>query len=788
MSTRIQAWGATLLTLLAIGCGGGGATTEGFDSGTKDGSLQGDSSSQADGTAGDSSSGADSTIQADTGPSSADTGIAAEGSTTDTGSGSDSSSVTDSGALSDGATYTIGGSVTGVSGTLVLQDNGGSDLTLTGSGNFSFSTPVAGGGTFDVTVATQPAGQTCTVTGGSGTVSANVTTVVVTCVASTDGGDGGADGGDGGADGADAGDAPAADAEDAAQAADAGDAAEAAAATFAVGGTVMGMVAGSSVVLQDNGGDNLTVGADGSFTFVTRVSGAYDVTVFTQPPGQICTVSAGTGTVMGANVTQVVVTCSTPTFTIGGTVSGLLTGQSVTLTDNGGNATTVTGPGAAGGSPFTFSQGVASGAAFQVAVSANPTSPYWQTCTVTANGSGTVASAPVTNVAVTCTLGGNGSSGTGPSNGPIDPFASSVNAAIGSVTATLPGPASGFGFQAGQVVLFHQTQGTGAGAWELGTVVAAPGSTLTLLQPLQNTYTSDAGSDHAQVIVVPQYAGAMSVSGTLTAPAWNGTTGGILVFMDSGAVSVSGTINMSAAGFRGGGFANTAANCDTHCIFGVQGESAVGVGTNGGNTLAALTSNGAGGGGGAKGQDCGMGAGGAYATAGTSGVNNTNGTCNSSADGNAQAGTVDGSVNLDASILFGGGGGEGGYDEDGALPGNGGAGGGIVIIFASSITVTGSITSGGGAGGNGTKNCPIPGGKNGGGTGMGGGGGGAGGAIQLTAGSLTLGTSLVAATGTAGGMCSAGATNSGTGGAGRVGVKLASGAISGTTNPVYTLE
>lgn len=80
------------------------------------------------------------------------------------------------------ATYTIGGTVTGLTGTgLVLQDNGGNNLTVTGSGAFTFSNSVSSGSAYSVTVFTQPKGQSCKVTSGSGTASANVSNVQVAC-------------------------------------------------------------------------------------------------------------------------------------------------------------------------------------------------------------------------------------------------------------------------------------------------------------------------------------------------------------------------------------------------------------------------------------------------------------------------------------------------------------------------------------------------------------------------------------------------------------------------------
>ena len=46
---------------------------------------------------------------------------------------------------------------------------------------FTFSTAISSGAAYSVTVLTQPAGQSCTVTNGSGTASANVTNVQVAC-------------------------------------------------------------------------------------------------------------------------------------------------------------------------------------------------------------------------------------------------------------------------------------------------------------------------------------------------------------------------------------------------------------------------------------------------------------------------------------------------------------------------------------------------------------------------------------------------------------------------------
>ena len=246
------------------------------------------------------------------------------------------------------STSTVGGTVSGLSGTVVLQDNGGDDLSVSANGSFTFATALASGAAYSVTVKTNPSGQSCSVASGSGTIaSANVTNVAVSCTNS---------------------------------------------ARYSVGGTVSGL--SGTVVLQDNGGDDLSVSANGSFTFATALASgaAYSVTVKTNPSGQSCSVASGSGTIASANVTNVAVSCTNSArYSVGGTVSGL--SGTVVLQDNGGDDLSVSANGS-----FTFATALASGAAYSVTVKTNPSG---QSCSV-ASGSGTIASANVTNVAVSC--------------------------------------------------------------------------------------------------------------------------------------------------------------------------------------------------------------------------------------------------------------------------------------------------------------------------------------------------------------------------------------------------
>src|SRR5580692_6455011 len=83
-----------------------------------------------------------------------------------------------------------------------------------------------------------------------------------------------------------------------------------------IGGTVTGL--SGSVTLVNNGRDSQVVSVDGTFTFPTRQgeSSPYAVTVLTQPAGQTCIVTNGSGTVGGASVTDVSVVCAANTFTL----------------------------------------------------------------------------------------------------------------------------------------------------------------------------------------------------------------------------------------------------------------------------------------------------------------------------------------------------------------------------------------------------------------------------------------------------------------------------------------
>jgi trimeric autotransporter adhesin len=78
-------------------------------------------------------------------------------------------------------TFTVGGSISGLVGSVTLQNTGGPQLTVSADGSFTFAGTVASGSSYDVTVATQPELQACTVADGAGTATANVTNIAISC-------------------------------------------------------------------------------------------------------------------------------------------------------------------------------------------------------------------------------------------------------------------------------------------------------------------------------------------------------------------------------------------------------------------------------------------------------------------------------------------------------------------------------------------------------------------------------------------------------------------------------
>lgn len=391
------------------------------------------------------------------------------------------------------ATYTVGGNVSGLDSgaAVVLLDNGGDALTVSQNGPFTFNTALASGSGYDVTVGTQPTGESCTVANGTGTVgTSDVTNVAVTCVSAIQispsalgpGIVGGsysqqltATGGTG---------------TGFAWVVESGTALSATGLSLSPSGLISGTptlaesAASVTVKVTDSGGNTgsknyqvtiypllaittttlpaatvgtaynqqlMASGGSGSYSW-SITAGASSLTNLglnlstagliggsPSTSGQASftvrvadtagnsttqllslTVNSASGTTIEINdpeivtvndsdtqvllavasdpeniaVTDSAVVTVGPDYTIGGKVSGLNQGASVTLLDNGVDSLKV----AANGS-FTFPTSLARGSTYKVTVSAQPNG---QTCAVQ-NGAGTASSGDITNISVICT-------------------------------------------------------------------------------------------------------------------------------------------------------------------------------------------------------------------------------------------------------------------------------------------------------------------------------------------------------------------------------------------------
>src|SRR5450830_704106 len=338
----------------------------------------------------------------------------------------------------------------------------------------------------------------------------------------------------------------------------------------------------------------------------------------------------------------------------------------------------------------------------------------------------------------------------GPVSGVINTYYPGTISAVAGATSITVGGSSGAatGMAVGDLILIMQmqdaaidttntstygatstTSSINAGKYEYAKVAAFSGSTLTLATPLVNSYTYKAGSDTVaqktfQVIRVPVYSSATLSTG-VTAKAWDGSSGGVLVFDVVGVLTLnSQTIDVSGKGFRGGGGrASTTGSgsstdyrtaAKTNGANGSKGEGIAGTPyrTFDGSTTVTGTVEGypkgsgargapaTGGGGGTDGnpstndQNTGGGGGGNYGVGGQGGIGWC-GSFNASAAPNygcSNSGGLGGKTTiLSASQLsLGGGGGAGTTNNGTGSPGNGVAssgarGGGIIMIRAGNL-------------------------------------------------------------------------------------------------------
>jgi len=82
--------------------------------------------------------------------------------------------------LNGGVFFSVGGTVSGITGTLTIQNNLSDPITITTNGS-TYSYSIIGGTSYSITV-TSSTGQTCTVVNNSGTPIADVTNADISCI------------------------------------------------------------------------------------------------------------------------------------------------------------------------------------------------------------------------------------------------------------------------------------------------------------------------------------------------------------------------------------------------------------------------------------------------------------------------------------------------------------------------------------------------------------------------------------------------------------------------------
>ena len=431
--------------------------------------------------------------------------------------------------------------------------------------------------------------------------------------------------------------------------------------------------------------------------------------------------------------------------------------------------------------------------------------------------------APAAAAGSCATPGGSGAGGT--LSGVVNTYYPGVGSANAAATSISVGTSTGAATQiaVGDMLLVVQMQAadfntTNTNSYGHGGAAVAPASGFTALNAtglyeyvratsavvagsvgisglgtgagLLNSYvtaaaTATAGQRAFQVIRVPQYTTA-TTSSTLTASAWNGSTGGVLALDTTSTLTLNGTVSVDGLGFRGGvGIQRTGgAGANTDVVAsatagngGTKGEGIGGTpsqttasnGYPGGDVDRGAPGN-AGGGGtdgnpAANDQNTGGGGGGNGGAGGQGGNAWSSGAATGGYGGVALAATS-------ARVFLGGGGGAGTGNNFTGPSSGGAAGGGVVLIRAGAVAGAGSITANGAAAYNLTQQD-------------GGGGGGAGGSIVLTSPSASLAGATLSANGGRGGdawATQAGAANAhGPGGGGGGGWIFTSSAPTATT-------
>jgi hypothetical protein len=487
---------------------------------------------------------------------------------------------------------------------------------------------------------------------------------------------------------------------------------------FTLGGTITN----SPGVTLANGSDVLSVpSSTGTVPFTmpqtVRAGSPYNVTVSNYPGGQICSVVNGTGVMGAANVTDVAVSCAASSYTVGGALHGLVSGDVLVIANNNGDRTTVdpTQP------SYTMAEPVALGGSYSLTIVMQPVG---KTCEIV-HASGVDVTANITNADVTCaaisrTIGGT-ITGLIAANGLVlqdnggDNTSINANATTFTMKTSLPEGGNysiTIATQPTPATVTHATS-TISCAVSNGTGVVGDSDVTTVAIRCSNTlaftaaggpygWTVPPGIDSINVIAIGGGGGAGGSGGTYYGAA-NGGPGGMVsatlavaagqsLALAVGGGGNGGSFTAMDFGGAGGGGGSSSVNAGGSsqiiaggggggCSFSVTGIGGSGNGGAGGGSVAGQ--GGAGGMGGVGGADGGQGG---YGGSGNGGPGSSGGTnpSNSVPGGAGGSGIGTGSGGVAGNM---GGGGGGGYGGGGGGVSGGGGGGGSTGPAGSTIAI-----------------------------------------------------------------------------------------------------
>ncbi len=168
--------------------------------------------------------------------------------------------------------FSVGGTIVHLNGSLVIQNNGSDETTVVSSGEFKFQKAQKANDAYFVSIKTQPEKQSCFITNGSGTISDhNISNILIDC------------------------------------------------ATY-VEVILSGLHGTVTMTMTHDSTDDLVISNNGSYTFETPLmtDTAYTISIDAQPKFGNCLVTNGSGTIIDTHPPSIPINCSTTMIHING--------------------------------------------------------------------------------------------------------------------------------------------------------------------------------------------------------------------------------------------------------------------------------------------------------------------------------------------------------------------------------------------------------------------------------------------------------------------------------------